>query len=384
MRNIRGKSIAQCYCCAKSTFITLGARSEVLSNEKGLYTFTFEDVVCESCTFIFSKQRQLEEDVNDYYEFYHSHSSSTSDEEHNARYEYLKNYIEDKAVGYELGGGSNSSFSRFLKSNDINVTNIEVTDHWPSAEVVDFVICYYVLEHINDLSVFFANVNELLRVGGFFIFEVPDFYKNPGASLNEEHVNHFNLTSVSSIAHRFGFELVSDSFGQGSRSFGSVVTLKKSYNYENLSSIGMPQKFDIKEFERVSFDIQQAGSHYKRCIEHRKRLISDIGSVCRSAKLKNKKVLIWGCNQNFIRLLSTLNTLNVLYDVVDSSIQKQELDYFETQILDPNDVILDDYAAVLICATSAFDQIKDIILDISSLHRERLHSIDFANVKLVT
>ena len=74
----------------------------------------------------------------------------------------------------------------------------------------------------------------------------------------------------------------------------------------------------------------------------------------------------------------------MLYDVVDSSIQKQELDYFETQILDPNDIILDDYAAVLICATSAFDQIKDIILDVSSLHRDRLHGIDFANVKLVT
>ena len=146
----------------------------------------------------------------------------------------------------------------------------------------------------------------------------------------------------------------------------------------------MPQKFDIKKFDRVSFDIQQAESHYKKCIEHRKRLISDVGSVCRSAKLKNKKVLIWGCNQNFIRLLSTLNTLNVLYDVVDSSNQKQELDYFETQILDPDDIILDDYAAVLICATSAFDQIKDIILDTSSLHRDRLYCIDFANVKLVT
>ena len=114
-----------------------------------------------------------------------------------------------------------------------------------------------IAEHINDLRGFFSNVNELLKVGGFFIFEVPDFYKNPGASLNEEHVNHFNLTSISSIAHRFGFELVSDSFGQGSRSFGSVVTLKKSCHYENLSSIGMPQKFDIKKFERVSFDKQQ-------------------------------------------------------------------------------------------------------------------------------
>ena len=381
MRNIRDKSIAECYCCANTSFITLGTRSETLSNKKGLYTFTFKDVLCESCTFIFSKQRQLKEDISDYYEFYHSNSSSTNDEECKVRYEYLKNYIEDEAVVYEVGGGKNSSFTKFLKSKDINVRNLEVHDRWPSDEIVDLVICYYVLEHINDLSGFFSNVNELLKVGGLFIFEVPDFYKNPAASLNEEHVNHFNLTSISSIAHRFGFELVSDSFGQGSRSFGSVATLKKIYNHENLSSIGLPRKFDSKQYEQISLDMQKAKSYYKKCIKYRKNLISDIESICRSAKSKNKKVLIWGCNQNFIRLLSTLKNLNFHYDVVDSSSEKQELDYFETKILDPIDIILFDYDAVLICATTAFDQIKDIILDVASLHQDCLHGVDFASVK---
>ena len=101
------------------------------------------------------------------------------------------------------------------------------------------------------------------------------------------------------------------------------------------------------------------------------------------ADLLNQKIksLNLGLQSKFYSSFKHFKDLNFHYDVVDSSSEKQELDYFETKILDPNDIILFDYDAVLICATTAFDQIKDIILDVASLHQDCLHGVDFASVK---
>ena len=243
MKYIESYQSSECYCCGNKSLFTLGTRTEQLSNAKCLYSFTFEDVVCERCAFVFSRQRQQQEEIAHYYKFYHSNASTTSEEEHKARYEYLKSYINNESVVYEIGGGINSSFSKFIKSKGTNIKNIEVTDRLPKGDAVDLIVCYYLLEHINELDNFLIQINDLLKVGGFFVFEVPDFCKNPAASLNEEHVNHFNLSSIMAMADRYGFELVSKGFEQGARSFGSVAILKKKSDPKDLSGVIHSQRF---------------------------------------------------------------------------------------------------------------------------------------------
>jgi hypothetical protein len=120
--------------------------------------------------------------------------------------------------------------------------------------------------------------------------------------------------------------------------------------------------------------------YYKKCDEYRKCLINDIENICRHVESRSQKILIWGYNQNFIRLFNTISSLNLDYDVVDSSKQKQLLNHFKIKIRNPEEIHLDDYATVFICATNAHDEIRNIILNSSTLSKDRLHKVDFASV----
>ena len=121
---------------------------------------------------------------------------------------------------------------------------------------------------------------------------------------------------------------------------------------------------------------------YDKCLEYRKYLSAKIKIIYSHAESINQKVLIWGCNQNFVRLLTAIDASNPNYDVVDSANQKQVLKYFKNVILDPSEIVLDRYAAVFICATSAYVQIKNLILNNSSLSEECLHRVDFSNFEI--
>ena len=156
---IRSNEIFYCNCCGSTSLDELGMRLETLSSTKNLFTFRFKDTVCLSCGFVFSKERQNEDDISLYYTDYHPEASQASAQEHNIRYSVIEKYLHLSKNVCEIGGGVNSSFTKYLKGLGIKINNIEISDAWPDVNSADLIISYYLLEHINQLDVFLSKIN---------------------------------------------------------------------------------------------------------------------------------------------------------------------------------------------------------------------------------
>jgi 2-polyprenyl-3-methyl-5-hydroxy-6-metoxy-1,4-benzoquinol methylase len=78
----------------------------------------------------------------------------------------------------------------------------------------DCIVLSHVLEHVYDISAFFAAVRSLLSPGGFLYLETPDasryvdYLYAPFQEFNTEHINHFSPCILENTARRFGFDPV--------------------------------------------------------------------------------------------------------------------------------------------------------------------------------
>jgi SAM-dependent methyltransferase len=76
----------------------------------------------------------------------------------------------------------------------------------------DCVVFSHVLEHVYDISSFFAAARSLLNPGGYLYLETPDatrydeYLYAPFQEFNTEHINHFSAKALENAAYRFGFQ----------------------------------------------------------------------------------------------------------------------------------------------------------------------------------
>jgi hypothetical protein len=333
--------------------------------------------VCEGCGFVFSKERQNEDDISLYYTSYHPESSSTSAQENTIRSTVLKKYLSLSKSAYEIGGGVNSSFTKYLQGLGTKIDNIEISDAWPDVNSADLIVSYYLLEHINQLDVFLSKINGLLKKNGFFVFEVPDFFGSPAASLNEEHVNHFHDKCLFVLAARYGFENITDVKESVSRSYGITAVFKKLFEVD-VSALKNNAESG-KEIDRIkSSDLIKIKENYLRCSRNRADILCQVREICEESKSSSQGILVWGCNQNFIRLKDLLVELGIEFTIVDSSHLKQSIDYFKVPILDPSSIDLNEYHSFLVCVDTAFQEIVDSIILRSTADISRIHKINFA------
>ena len=276
---IRSNEIFYCYCCGSTSLDELGLRPETLSSTKNLFTFRFKDTVCLRCSFVFSKDRQNEDDISLYYANYHSEASQASALEHNIRYCVIEKYSKFSKNVYEIGGGVNSSFTKYLKGLGIKIKNIEISDAWPEVNSADLIISYYVLEHINQLDVFLSKINGLLKKNGLFIFEVPDYLGSPAASLNEEHVNHFNDKCFFALAARYGFKNITHKEELVSRSYGITAVFKKISEVDiRLLNNNLETSKEI--YETTPSKLIKIKENYNICLRNRAEIFYQVRKIC--------------------------------------------------------------------------------------------------------
>ena len=374
---IRSNEIFYCNCCGSTSLDELGMRLETLSSTKNLFTFRFKDTVCLSCGFVFSKERQNEDDISLYYTNYHPEASQASAQEHNIRYSVIEKYLHLSKNVCEIGGGVNSSFTKYLKGLGIKINNIEISDAWPDVNSADLIISYYLLEHINQLDVFLSKINGLLKKNGIFIFEVPDYLGSSAASLNEEHVNHFNEKCFFALAARYGFKNVTHKEELVSRSYGITAVFKK------ISEVDISLLKNTSESGKEIYDITPSKlikikENYRICLRNRAEILGQVREICEASKSSSQAILVWGCNQNFIRIKDLLVELEVKFTIVDSSRLKQSIDYFDVAILDPSSIDLNDYNSFLVCVDSAFQESADSIILRSTAGISKIKKVHFA------
>lgn len=77
------------------------------------------------------------------------------------------------------------------------------------ANSMDYVVSFYVLEHVASLTEIMGNIREVLKEGGHFYFIVPNTYENIADFVVADHVNHFSAQSLMKMMKSFGFSNIS-------------------------------------------------------------------------------------------------------------------------------------------------------------------------------
>jgi SAM-dependent methyltransferase len=87
-----------------------------------------------------------------------------------------------------------SDFSgEFFSDHHYDITNIDLPD-----QCIDLVICYHILEHIDDDGRAMTELHRILKVDGTCIIQTPfregNIYENPLIQTSEERLKHFGQT----------------------------------------------------------------------------------------------------------------------------------------------------------------------------------------------
>lgn len=81
----------------------------------------------------------------------------------------------------------------------------DVPDEW--AGRFDAVMSHFVLEHVADPVPFLKVIHDLLKPDGQVLISVPDSIANPGDMIVADHLNHFNVPSLSRAFAEAGFAM---------------------------------------------------------------------------------------------------------------------------------------------------------------------------------
>lgn len=113
-------------------------------------------------------------------------------------------------------------WDEFIRKN--NQATYTTPDKWSGS--MDYVISFYVLEHVASLDQVMQDIWNLLKVGGQLYFIVPDTYENIADFVVADHVNHFSKQSIIRLMSKFGFNDVS--VDQSTHDSAFIVTGSKS------------------------------------------------------------------------------------------------------------------------------------------------------------
>ena len=197
--------------------------------------------------------------------------------------DYIDFNITDKSLIVDIGGGDGSFISCLANFKTLlvvepgpgvfSIPKAKVKyvhnyfDSYQSKKIklkyggASVITCRHVIEHIVDLKPFFNGVNHLLKKNGLLVIEVPDFdmqvRQGDFTQFWEQHVNYFNIATLTIILMEFGFKVVKHkgvSYGSGS----IVVYAHKSNHFNNLNyAVGDIQQRSKYFIDRVSSSIMK-------------------------------------------------------------------------------------------------------------------------------
>lgn len=128
----------------------------------------------------------------------------------------VANYFKNKKVDY-LGIELDEKTVNKAQSIDLNIQNGDFSLLKSSNKKLDAIIAFEVIEHLQDLDLFFNIVSEKLIDNGYLGFTVPNYqkrnnYKNPNDKIYQSgppiHLNFFTIESIKNIAELYKYEIV--------------------------------------------------------------------------------------------------------------------------------------------------------------------------------
>ncbi|PXY44094.1 class I SAM-dependent methyltransferase [Flavobacterium hydrophilum] len=147
---------------------------------------------------------------------------------------YLKRFYNLSYYGLEL---DEKTHQRAL-SLGVNSVNGDFSKMKTFNEKFDVIMMWEVLEHLQDLDLFFQLAKERLNTKGIFVFSVPNFakihnYKNVTDQIYQSgppvHLNFFTEESVKEVLKRYGFD--------------NVVIKEKKFPYFNFKASNFYKMF---------------------------------------------------------------------------------------------------------------------------------------------
>jgi len=194
---------------------------------------------CSSCSFRFSKppvNYNFQDDIKNYEGAYINYLDVNKFD--NRNYQLLFNWISKRADNSELElldiGCGSGKFVNYLREKQINATGIEpssilfdkylkeracfynssLEDYCNTSKRYDIVTLVDVLEHVEHLGSFIANIAKIQPVNGYMIIELP-LIDNLFATLlgkkwphyNKYHYSYFTKTTLNKLLNEKGYEL---------------------------------------------------------------------------------------------------------------------------------------------------------------------------------
>lgn len=215
---------------------------------------TIHDLVeCESCDLIFSRKKFSQQEFRSIYDQLYNSENPKYKIHSIIEYEQLrkgilkvgynrrrlvKKYIRDNSNILEIGSGiglmgcfiqqtfPNSSFTGIEIDEKVNekARSFGLEVHRGDFSIIkdmegsyDVVLMWEVLEHIQDMELCLSLIKSKLKVGGLFIFSVPNYdkrlnYKSPGDNIFQDgppiHLNFFRKKAIRKIFDSKDFEIV--------------------------------------------------------------------------------------------------------------------------------------------------------------------------------
>jgi hypothetical protein len=308
-----------CDCCGKNNFETLWKYQYNTRSRNSNWVFNINNVICRECGFVFVSPVYKQATLLEYYEdSFFKFSELKLDYDVNKRLNIINEVINNsKDVYLEIGANAKSKFHEELETIYNKVITIEPnngkdSDYNELGQLnlkADCIAHYFVLEHVADIKGFLSFSFEHLNDDGYMICEVPSLKKYKdfiSPLILFEHVNHFTMESLRSIAKLYGFEEYYRSDTMCSRDFGFVMVFRKS-NVKRDEEINQPNYYSVNK-------------HYFEDGLKRKVEFENTLSFIQNNILNNsaQNVLIWAANESSKRLLEGYNVMaNILIVDID-------------------------------------------------------------------
>lgn len=178
--------------------------------------------VCRDCGFVGNHSPSGHDAYADYYTRFNKHQTRT-DTLHDLDHAYFTGILDmverEAGIGWTqtdvLDWGSGALLFSGLASQRgaRSAHNYDLTKAYPDLDY-GLIASTHCIEHVLDFNAEFRRIHGVLGKDGLFVIAVPDLrgyadvYWGPYAAFDLEHINHFEITSLSDALIRAGFEIV--------------------------------------------------------------------------------------------------------------------------------------------------------------------------------
>jgi 2-polyprenyl-3-methyl-5-hydroxy-6-metoxy-1,4-benzoquinol methylase len=282
----------------------------------------FDVVACTNCGFVFNDSSATQDDYDRHYSCNSIYESanlkglggSNDNNKFTEIFERISPFLSEKHTIVDVGTAQGGML-RVLKDkgffhlhgmdlSDANLNALEKQGIIPWRNSIcdvrsvdrkfDFVILSHILEHVYDLKTAVCNIKQLLGDNGHAYIEVPnasgyfEYYPEaPFHFFNIEHINHFDLNSLTKLFELHGFETV--------RRFETDTITDATIKYPVIGIIVRTcQSHTATVCPNVEFTADgckdNVMAYIRRCVDDTDR----INGVFSSIKESGSSVIVWG------------------------------------------------------------------------------------------